>query len=186
MKLIEEYRLKCDRGFPCDACIKRNKQSLCEYAANANRSKTAQRSIGGRLQNMENIIFKFLQTGVTINSSGKDSKASNDETEPLGVSNQDESAEIRGSLQVDGGHITYVDSNHWLAILDDIKEVRQQLSLANSPGQGNLPADEIGQEEELDLMFSPMPSHNIREILQSLRRDQSVTVYSHSTSIQDT
>ena len=168
MKLIEEYRLKCNRGSPCDSCIQRHKQSSCDYAVNANRGKIAQSSIGGRLQNLENIVFQFLQTGVTIYSGEKESNASNDQTESPSVSNQDVSTETKGSLHVDGGQLAYVDSNHWLAILDEIKEVRQQLSLSNNPAKVDWRTDEIGQQEELDLMFSPMPSHDIREILQSL------------------
>lgn len=163
-----QQRLRCNRGYPCGTCVQRHKQSSCEYAANANRNKTARSSLGDRLQKLENAVFQIAQHGVTINSGESETRNSKDATTALGDSSQKLSADTSGSLHVHDSQMTYVDSNHWRSILDDIKEVREQLCLSNNQLLLDQQVEERSPERELDLMFSPMPSHDIREILHSL------------------
>lgn len=117
---------------------------------------------------MENIVSQFLQNGVTIKPQDKQTYSSNDATDNTEAPGDKVSTASSGSLHVRDGQMTYVDSNHWLSILDDIKEVREQLSLSDIHIQENPFDDALGPDNEVDLMFSPMPSHNLREILQSL------------------
>lgn len=163
-------RLKCNRGSPCDACVKRNKQTSCEYAGNANRDKPKQRTTGDRLQSLENIVLQFVENGVTGKPPEADYRRAQTADHPGGSTTIDTSTSTdeRGTLYVQGGQLNYVDSSHWLSILHDIKEVREQLSSSNPQGQEDQSCDNIGPEPEVDLVFSPLQPPALHEILQSL------------------
>ncbi|KAL1970425.1 hypothetical protein VTN77DRAFT_5586 [Rasamsonia byssochlamydoides] len=159
-------KLKCNRGLPCDTCIKRKKQSSCEYASNANRNKPntgRQSNLADRLQNLEKLVFQFLQNGVTLQQPDDYRKTNGNENPSVQMTSVERAMETRGSLHVQGDKTNYVDSSHWLSILDDIKDIREQLSLSNTHAVEN----EV-ENEQVDLVFSPMPIPSIREILHSL------------------
>jgi hypothetical protein len=164
-------RLKCNRGSPCDTCVKRNKQSSCEYAGNANRDTTKHSNTGDRLQNLENIVLQFVQNGVTgeLQDRGSDNISKNMDR-PGGCTTADINTptDARGTLHVRGGQMNYVDSSHWLSILHDIKEVREQLSLSNSQVQDDQPFADIRPQPEVDLMFGPLQPLTVPEIIRSL------------------
>ena len=163
-------RLKCDRGSPCDTCVKRNKQSSCEYADNANRNKPKQ-STGDRLQNLENIVLQFLQKEVTGNLQEQETKDSRVITDHPRVSKvTDTLADEYGTLHIRDGQMNYVDSTHWFSILHDIKEVREQLSLSDAQVQGHRSSGDIASpsQPEVDLIFDTPEPSTFREVLQSL------------------
>lgn len=114
------------------------------------------------------MVFKFMENGLTISTKSNETDHLNTGRDVSEESSTKASTVTSGSLHFRDDQMSYVDSNHWLSILNDIKEVQEQLSLSNNNIQGNRSVDKTGSEEELDLMFSPMPSHSIREILQSL------------------
>ncbi|CAM1510895.1 Fc.00g084080.m01.CDS01 [Cosmosporella sp. VM-42] len=53
----------------------------------------------------------------------------------------DSSSSLKGAIESQGGiltpgsHASYVDSSHWSSILEDIREIREQISPSNIPGQ---------------------------------------------------
>ena len=118
---------------------------------------------------MENIVLQFVQNGVTgktkeqeAGTSGESTdhtKGSTDITTPTGE---------RGTLHVQGGQTNYVDSSHWLSILHDIKEVREQLALSRTQEQEDDSFDRIGPQPEADLVFGLQQPLNIIEIIRSL------------------
>ncbi|KAF2008117.1 hypothetical protein P154DRAFT_479598 [Amniculicola lignicola CBS 123094] len=138
-------KLKCNRGSPCDTCIKRDKQSSCQYAENANRDKP-KNTTGDRLQNLENAVLQFIQKEATQTQDQPSTYT------PATSSNS-------GTLRLTGGQPQYVDSTHWLSILNDIKEVREQLSTQEE--------NDTEPQPEVDLVF-PTTSCSISEILLSL------------------
>ncbi|KAF1988217.1 hypothetical protein K402DRAFT_391981 [Aulographum hederae CBS 113979] len=127
-------KLKCNRGSPCDTCIRRSKQASCQYAENAIRDKP-KHTTGDRLQNLEKKVLELIQK--------------EDKPEQYPSANTD-----RGILHPTGGEPKYVDSTHWLSILNDIQEVREQLSTQDEP-------DEIQVQPEVDLVFASQPASDI-------------------------
>lgn len=63
------YRLKCDKGHPCDSCTKRGDESSCSYRNDptAARSKTLANGNTSRAQerlhHLEGLVMQLLQSG---------------------------------------------------------------------------------------------------------------------------
>ncbi|OBS22543.1 hypothetical protein FPOA_08880 [Fusarium poae] len=127
-------KLKCDRSLPCDSCVRRNKQSICHYASNADRNerrvdKGSSSSVADRLKHLEGLL--------TIVAQQRDPMASlsiSDET--LTVGNGSASIVTPASIESRGvdsnnamppGLAGHVDSSHWSSILENIKAIRQEL-----------------------------------------------------------
>jgi hypothetical protein len=143
MKSAHIDRLKCNRDSPCDACIRRNKQAACKYADNANRDKL-QSTTKDRLENLEKKVLQFMQK--------------EDKSEDLSVPNLVVGAD-QGMLHSRGGQLNYVDSSHWRSILNDIKEVREQLTIQDEP--------DMEVQPEADIVFGPQSASNILQFLPS-------------------
>lgn len=165
---IKAHRLKCNRALPCNTCIQRNKKSSCEYAANANRSKPSHTSVGDRLRNLEDAVSQCIQNGVSITPHETQTYSPNDTKNHLEGPVSEIPKTPAGSFHMRDGQVNYVDSNHWLSILDDIREVRGHLALSDMDTQETPFDDGFGRKNEPDLLFSPMPSYSFRGMLQSL------------------
>jgi hypothetical protein len=139
MKYAHIDRLKCNRELPCDACIRRKKHASCKYADNANRDKP-QSSTKDRLENLENKVLHFIQ---------KEDKS--EQNLAVGADH--------GMLRARGEQLNYVDSSHWRSILNDIKEVREQLSIQDEP--------DMEVQPEVDLVFGPQSASDILQSLPS-------------------
>lgn len=149
-------RLKCNRSLPCDTCLRRNQSSLCNYTANANRSKpgpSKERDLKDRLKTLENLVSSFLSGEATIHPGlaaesetagiGENAARSVEEYERFAKQGSLLSSSSGGEdmltpetphLQETGnGQVNYIDPSHWLSILDDIKEVREHLSVSKLP-----------------------------------------------------
>lgn len=148
------YRLKCNRGLPCDACTRRGLSSHCNYAANASRNKLAPskpRELKDRLNTLENLVSSFLsgdavvqrelptpsdsaaQYGENIATSAGRNNGSGKQSSSLSGRSKGEDVltpETPHLQETVDGQVNYIDPGHWLSILDDIKEVREHLSLS--------------------------------------------------------
>lgn len=156
-------RLKCNRSSPCGTCIKRNKQASCAYAGNANREKKTQKTTGARLQNLENLLRQVLSNETQGNFQHQTNNNISNFTDDLPRRRDDQ-----GTIHFRDEQMKYVDSSHWLCILDEIKEVQHELSSSNTKQPEDEPFDDVGPQPEIDLMFGPVQSPTILEILQSL------------------
>lgn len=167
-------RSKCNRGSPCDSCIKRNKESSCEYADKTYQNKPKTSTVN-RLQSLENLVLQFLQNGVSQKQSEGETSS------PSGISASAEAsaevstaadvpqrAEERGTLHVEDGQMNYVDSSHWLSILNEIKDVRDQLSSSSLKDEEDRSFEENRPQRETDLVFGQPQCRNTSEIMQSL------------------
>jgi hypothetical protein len=66
-----------------------------------------------------------------------------------------------------GGQVNYVDPSHWQSILEDIKEVRDHLSVLNH--SQSQPMFELSQaSSDPSLIFGSTPSGDLDDILTSL------------------
>ncbi|KAI1330936.1 hypothetical protein F5Y16DRAFT_408389 [Xylariaceae sp. FL0255] len=184
-------KLKCNRGLPCETCIKRQKTSQCHYAANANRNASAvskQREMRERLNTLENLVSSFVSGENIIQStSSRRSAVAAATTEPSDTAHQQtqqgtrslselmltpESDSIVGGpltperphLQQNGeGQVNYIDSNHWQSILNDIQEIREHISspIQQFPLYEYTPAD-------ASFLFGTQPTLSYSDILCSL------------------
>ncbi|KAH6967013.1 fungal-specific transcription factor domain-containing protein [Fusarium venenatum] len=152
-------KLKCDRSLPCDSCIRRNKQSICHYASNADRNerrvdKGSSSSVAERLKHLEGLLTIVAQqrdpmASLSITediSAGGDGKASI--VTPASIESRGAAEAKDGDSVVPPGLAGHVDSSHWSSILENIKAIREELPnesppdkeqalLNNSPGDGS-------------------------------------------------
>ena len=135
-------RLKCNRCLPCDTCVKREKSSLCSYAANAVRNKplTKPRDIRDRLNSLENLVSSLVRGDAVIQPESGRATAN-----ALGGTPIKETPDLSSTIkeptklapetphlqETSDGQVNYIDPSHWQSVLDDIKEVREQLSLSD-------------------------------------------------------
>ena len=117
-----------------------------------------QNGVTGKLQEQESTNHP----GGTIDVNTETDRPSESTDHPAGTTDDS------GTLHVRGGQVNYVDSSHWVSILHDIKEVREQLSLPNTQVQEDPSFGDVGQQPEADLVFGPPLHLTISEILQSL------------------
>lgn len=121
------------------------------------------------MQNLENIVLQFVQNGVTGKLEEQETGTPSESTDPTqGSTDSTTPTGERGTLHVQGGQMNYVDSSHWLSILHDIKEVREQLALSSAQEQEGNSFDRIGPQPDADLVFGLQQPLNISEIIRSL------------------
>lgn len=124
--LTPDFRLKCNRALPCDTCVKRGKQDICQYAPNADRSKAEAKkgAVADQLKRLEDMIFSLAEQKTSPSGSSTAHSSSTAE----------QSKADSASVPEDGatGTTRFTESNHWLSIIEDIKDIRAQLS----PGLG--------------------------------------------------
>ncbi|KAK6825853.1 hypothetical protein PG987_013347 [Apiospora arundinis] len=153
--------LKCNRNLPCDTCTKRGKSSICVYAPNASRNRpelNKSRDMKDRLNALERLVSSFLAGEAparTSPSAGSENNSTSSEgisipvhtplserhgppTAPnIGLSRSSKepslSPETPNLQETGDGQVNYIDPSHWLSILDDIKEVREHLSVPKQP-----------------------------------------------------
>jgi hypothetical protein len=206
------YRLKCNRGLPCDSCARRQRPSLCNYAANANRSKpppSKGRDLKDRLNNLENLVSSFLSGDAVIQQPGlrtesepaaaaaaapeagseiitysaihysRHKKQNSILGNPSGADNAF-APETLHRQDTGDGQINFVDPTHWLSILDDIKEVREHLSLPTQPvlqydtnasgrcvALGSRILDNANPNDGVEEILSSLPSQPVCDMLLS-------------------
>jgi hypothetical protein len=201
---LHNYRLKCNRALPCDTCTRRGKSSLCSFAPNANRNKhepSKARELKDRLSTLENLVSSLLsgdaviQPGlfsesepstkdsmIVVSSVGQSSRPAT-QASTFSISSGKEDAltpEIPHIQETGTGQVNYIDPSHWLSILDDIKEVREHLSIPTQPIFSNGTAFDLdrtvsdagvllcsGQNPSFDEILRSLPSQPICDTLVS-------------------
>lgn len=188
-------RLKCNRAFPCDTCVRRGKESVCQYAPNADRNDRRPRdSVSDRLKHLESLISSLAQKGVDVNALTPSStfaasmdgqnapgRAGVAETQCTPISDSgipsEDRAELTGGTQLHGIQASYVDSNHWSSILEDIRGIREQLTSGaiieptQAVEQATPSTDGIGSEPEMDshdLVFGVFEPSTMDHIIKAM------------------
>ncbi|OKL61666.1 hypothetical protein UA08_02199 [Talaromyces atroroseus] len=173
------------RPTSCEQC------RLRKYANNAIRHRKAAKgssssssnasnsNVGERLQRVENLVFELVNGGgggiMDLSNGDHDvfvdhgSQVGRTRNHGHGGASRIETTATHGD---DMGksflHRPTEQSTHWLAILDDIKEVREQLSQSEifTPEDNDMNNEQA--EEELDLALGPMELPKFQDIIQSL------------------
>jgi hypothetical protein len=127
-ELTLDFRLKCNRALPCDTCVKRGKEDICQYAPNADRTKAEAKkgAVADQLKRLEDMIFSLTEQKTSPSASSTTQSSSTLEHTKADSASVPEDAAP--------GTTRFTESNHWLSIIEDIKDIRAQLS--PSLGQG--------------------------------------------------
>ena len=134
-------RLKCDRGNPCDNCIKRDLAASCTFIhAAAVRAKPAQaqRSVNGhnqkdihdRIRHLEGLVVSLMQQQPPSTPHHVSLAANNTATSPpkapysSPTSNEntalDNASSSLGLITIEDNQSKYIGGSHWAAILDSV------------------------------------------------------------------
>ncbi|EHK42629.1 hypothetical protein TRIATDRAFT_2481, partial [Trichoderma atroviride IMI 206040] len=168
----EPCRLR-NRGQPCEGCVKRGQAASCRYAPNAIRNKPrAQKvNIQERLDKLESLLSSMVSTasppapvdfGAALGAGhhGKSAAGSGSGSSTSKLPHRHESGD---------GQVVYVDPSHWMAILDEIKEVREHLSASDHPLlQEQSQHKSHPPEEEVSFLYGASPATNMEDILTDL------------------
>lgn len=134
-------RLKCNRGMPCESCVRRDKAASCTYAGNAARSggraakQARPRDLKDRLASLEDLVSAFLAepSGPPAADAVLDVESTAEQFSRTALSINLVDRETATDTAVQGTPdstrraVSHIDPSHWLSILEDIKEVREHL-----------------------------------------------------------
>lgn len=166
-------RLRCSRGDPCDECVRRGKGESCEYASNAIRGKPKAREMQDRLRKVEAMVTELARQNKPVQE--PTSLSRKDNTVTLGLNHGSSSPSkvpdrLTAASQVPDTfqhfkqeHKVTFQSSPWLSIVDEIKEIREQLAVTPS----SIP-EESFDHEDVDLVLGPAHLPTIAEIVSSL------------------
>ncbi|KAK7979965.1 hypothetical protein PG989_012422 [Apiospora arundinis] len=190
-------KLKCNRNLPCDTCTKRGKSSICVYAPNASRNRpelNKSRDMKDRLNALERLVSSFLAGEAparTSPSAGSENNSTSSEgisipvhtplserhgppiASNIGLSRSSKepslSPETPNLQETGDGQVNYIDPSHWLSILDDIKEVREHLSVPKQPtGHSAMSLDASHMTPDAISLSMPTQTLSLNDALSAL------------------
>ncbi|KAJ9313016.1 transcriptional regulator family: Fungal Specific TF [Paecilomyces variotii] len=166
-------KLRCSRGTPCDECVKRGKGESCAYASNAIRNKPKARELQDRLRKVEDMVSELARqnrlsqetTIISRNEIGENLKASYASPSSVKVPGcATTSPRVRNALRPPREeHKVTLQPSPWLSIVDEIKEIREQLAVTPS----SIPEETLDRED-VDLVLGAAHLPTIAEIVGSL------------------
>jgi hypothetical protein len=136
-------KLRCNRQQPCDQCIKRSRDSTCQYLAPPPKKKHS-RNTKDRIAHLESLVLQLMNrdgapgsetSPQSLNEHGStssDAHSSNITTSPNQSSNKDSPESSTdgvvldrhtfefGQLKISKGEASYKGAAHWEAILDGV------------------------------------------------------------------
>ncbi|KAH8805983.1 fungal-specific transcription factor domain-containing protein [Xylogone sp. PMI_703] len=173
-------KLKCDRTLPCNNCVKRRLSASCRYVGpprmhpRPGPSNSEPESLQARLEHLENLVHSYIERRATESQGNQQPDLSkglrnveHEHTEESELPDEDDkSVDSQGRILVDNVGTSYIDAAHWKAILEDIREVKQDfqddsMTLEVEASEGELPelpgpflllgaANSISKEELLE------------------------------------
>ncbi|QKD58920.2 uncharacterized protein FOBCDRAFT_252559 [Fusarium oxysporum Fo47] len=169
-------------SLPCDSCIKRNKQTLCHYASNADRhDKRGEKneSVADRLKNLESLIATVAQksqkkdslSALSLNENSLQKEYQTPSPRNAQPSqNFISEAVAHSDDNIASGLVGQVDSSHWSSILENIRAIRDELPAA-SPQTSTLSSVTLNNEastSEADFDMGSPDGLSIEYILSAL------------------
>ncbi|OJJ45773.1 hypothetical protein ASPZODRAFT_133641 [Penicilliopsis zonata CBS 506.65] len=181
--LCRQKKLKCNRLQPCDNCIKHNRTYMCHYAGPQGMAKKVSLDIYNNLRDLEarirqlstldgsvqsSLSSTYTQPNIQMSTATLESQSTLPVTSEQQPEKQDGSS---GTMLKDQDGTRYINPTHWQAVLDQIAEVKDYLSL-----YGNTSSPEDIEEETTSftdisapsLLFDRSFSTNEAELLAAL------------------
>ncbi|KAK5206275.1 hypothetical protein LTR47_011004 [Exophiala xenobiotica] len=154
-------KLRCDRGHPCETCVKKGDTASCTYgksplmpskpddSLNNNAGDTSNRNKAQeRLRHLEQLVMRMVDNDMTGTSIDAPKSSDNDEddddfTTVPETTDTNTTASIAKEGQLQHGSIEsrYAGSTHWSAILQNIQELKSALISPGSAGEPS--ADQV-------------------------------------------
>ncbi|KAH8697249.1 hypothetical protein BGW36DRAFT_378310 [Talaromyces proteolyticus] len=136
--VCRQKKLKCDRLYPCDNCIKHNRTYLCHYAGPTVMSRKQSQGIQDHLRKLEVRLEQLSAVDEPSQVPGFTHHAS--QNNPAGVLQPQPGPHIEkgqselekdypGTILIEQNGTRYMDPTHWRAVLDQIAEVKEYLEL---------------------------------------------------------
>ena len=154
-------KLKCDRGRPCVACVRRNDETACTYERP---SKSRNKSSSyvepqEKLSHIEQLVRQMMESE-TVHSGRIDSPAV---AQPRFHDTHSNSG-TEGHLHQDSSETRYAGSTHWSVILDNIQELKNAMHV--------VPSTYIDYEDSADvdisegeILFGSSRRYSLQQIL---------------------
>lgn len=168
-------KLKCDRGSPCEPCIKRGREAACTYPPPPVKSKPA--NVKGRIRQLESLVVdlmnqqKHVQTTSDSTVTPSTQSGSNTSetirhepyTEPTPPSDHESGLSFEhgtldstgndsgmekpfGHMKISENEISYHGASHWQTILSSISEIKDELGVDEDGGDRSV-VDDVPEAE---------------------------------------
>ncbi|EMC92783.1 hypothetical protein BAUCODRAFT_151190 [Baudoinia panamericana UAMH 10762] len=172
--LCRVAKLRCDRGTPCDQCLKRGREQDCSYTERGFRYNAAKHRAHMRqkLDRLESFVAQLepskLSYEVTVpNKDGENDRRADD------VNNlREDLSQATGRLCLtDKGSTKYVGPSHWESIIEDIAEVKAYFDSQASPGEPRFdftPTQMTTSPTLADIPFGHSKTYTLDELLNLL------------------
>lgn len=141
-------------------------------------------NIKERLDNLESMLTSMVPSASPVEHLGQSAASSNTkvsasyqkyELSVMSASTQSSQEdhilppELPHRHETGDGQVSYVDPSHWMAILDEIKEVREHLSAFDRPLLQEEPQHKGYElEEESGFLFGAFPAVDLEDVLVDL------------------
>ncbi|UPK89707.1 hypothetical protein LCI18_000642 [Fusarium solani-melongenae] len=126
-------KLRCNRQSPCSACLRRGAE--CTYSSSEQERKDAvdyrplrrSRNARQRVARIESLVTEMAQNSQQPVASPSEIPDDNN-IEAQGAPSDSHAAANIGKLSLEEGNAVYTGSSHWATILDDIRQLKDELS----------------------------------------------------------
>lgn len=144
-------KLKCDRATPCGQCLRKGKPDGCQYAPRLEKQKPA-KSMAARLKRLEGMVRNMIDdVDGSVNMAPTDGKPAQEPNSAAFV--------VQGQTAT-----SYVGGTHFMAILEDIEDLKNYFEDSNGEDDENHdPFENMGPTELL--MASRSSPKNKKELL---------------------
>lgn len=154
-------KLKCDRGHPCETCIKRSDENSCSYG----KTPPTQTEGGSRLKaqerlkQLEQLVMQMVGPNAQPGKQTSSTASTPPENPHEGISTAQD-----GFLQAGNTSQSYAGSTHWSAILENIQELKTAM------GDDSTPSDEFDDLEETpsveeEVLFGSNKGFTLQQVL---------------------
>ena len=193
-------KLKCDRGHPCETCVKRGDEASCNYGKTASTKSSDPLSNSGnisngrgraqeRLRQLEQLVLQIVDNPNAQKLTPQSSRANTDSPSDNSDTAPTSSIAKEGHLQYGSSESRYVGSTHWSAIMENIQELKSALSSntegGDQPFSTELDDSEDVETQDADNLFGSTSHLSISQILSQalpprLQVDRRLSTYFNS------
>lgn len=141
-------KLKCDRAHPCGQCLKKGRPDDCKYAPRPEKNNPA-KSMAARLKRLEGMVRGMLDgEGIPVHTASENAVSSEADADAGGP----------GGQVVQGSRATsYVGGTHFMAILEDIDELKNYFEEPEEDSPEPLGPYETAASPEFVLLSTSVP-----------------------------
>ncbi|EWZ92737.1 hypothetical protein FOCG_06472 [Fusarium oxysporum f. sp. radicis-lycopersici 26381] len=130
-------KLRCDRQSPCGACTRRGKPTECIFTCSEQERKDAidyrphnrSQKARQRIARLENLVTELRDKAESSNKSMSDTAQADNASSGFEPTASGTSPNVRmGNLNLADDQAVYTGSSHWATILEDIQQLRDELT----------------------------------------------------------